>query len=56
MIVYGYLVSLLRGKGLELRSASSCEAKPKQKSFLFLFLGEEGDSTYGLLAATSEAK
>ena len=56
-------------KGLELRSAlqlskrvqAQGEAKPKQKSSpfvsTFLFsLGEEGVSTYGLLAATSKAK
>jgi len=46
---------LLRGKGLELRSASSCEAWLNKKSPFSFSLGDEGDSTYGLLVATSEA-
>ena len=31
----------VKGEGLELRSASSCEAKPKQKSPFFFFSGEK---------------
>ena len=50
-----------RGKGLELCSAlqlrGNAEAKELPFISAFLFsLGEEGGTTYGLLAATSKAK
>ncbi len=52
---------LLRGKGLELRSALQLRGNAEAKelpfiSAFFFSLGEERGTTYGLLAATSKAK
>ncbi len=53
--IFNILIFLLRGKGLELRSACNYEAKPKQKSSLFLFFGRGGGSTYEASPFLSQA-